>query len=176
MLHCPVYMQVLLDPARDLLDYVTELPMTTPLCEIHANETLMTKAKKVTTVIHEVYLTESEHLGYFCDNDTFSFEGTTTVHCQTLLKKQKKKILKVARVAGMELQYEHNCYDAQIRQTVEPSFTADWFEVQTSFYQNGPPLIHMPVDIIQTVKGKRTLELEKNDETEYHLKLDDMTN
>lgn len=175
-LHCPVYMQVLLDPAKNLLECVNELPMTTSLCEIHANENLMLKAKKVTSIIHEVYPTESEHLGFYCDNDTFSFEGTTTTYCQTLLKRQKKRLESVARVAGMDLQYEHNLYDAKIRQSVESSFTADWFEVATSFYVHGPPMIHMPVDMIHLVRSKKTLELEKDHESEYRLKLDDMTN
>ena len=175
-LHCPVYMQVLLDPSKALLDYINDLPMSTSLCEIHANEILMLKAEKVTTIIHEVYPTESEHLGFYCDNDTFSFEGTTTVHCQTLLKKQQKKIKAVARIAGMELQYEHNLYDTRIKQNVEPNFSADWFEIPTSFYQDGPPLVHMPVDVIHSVRGSRQIELRKEHENEYQLTLDDMTN
>ena len=175
-LHCPVYMQALLDPAISLLEQVNELPMTTSLCEIHSNEILMLKAKKVTSIIHEVYPTESEHLGYFCDNDTFSFEGNTTVHCQTLLKERKRKIVAVARMAGIDLQYEHNLYDAKIRQNVEPAFKADWFEVPTNFYQNGPPMIHMPVEVIRIVRGNKQLELGKDHETDFQLKLDDMTN
>lgn len=174
-LHCPVYMQVLADPAKDLLSYISDLPMTTQLCNIHADKTLMSKAVKVTTVIHEVYPTESDQLGYYVDNDHFSFEGTSTIRTQSLLKEQKKKILSVARVAGMELQYEHNLYDAKIQQRIDPPFSANWFETPARFYEAGPPLLHMPLDIIQIVEGNRTLALEEKHEKHYQLTIADMT-
>ena len=178
-LHCPVYMQALVDPVRSLLNYINELPMTTPLCDIHADEMLMLKAEKVTAIIHETYPTESDRLGYYVDNDQFSFEGTNTMHTQKILKEQKKQILAVARIAGMELQYEHNLYDTKIKQNVEPNFTADWFEVATRFYESGPPVIHMPTDIIQTVAANRVLDLVSPDpeaqENAYQLRFEDMT-
>ena len=178
-LHCPVYMQVLLDPTMNLLACVNELPMTTTLCELHSNENLMLKAQKLTSIIHEIYPTESDRPGYYVDNDNFSFEGTSTLATQKIIKEQKKKILAVARHAGIELQYEHNLYDAKIKQNVEPNFTADWFEISSKFYEHGPPLIHMPIDIIQTVTANRLLELDVDPETTeetFKLRFDDMTN
>ena len=176
-LHCPVYMQALLDPVKTLLEAVNELPMTTSLCEIHSNENLMLKAEKVTSIIHEIYPTESERPGYYVDNDQFSFEGTNTTETQKQLKAQKGKILQVARVAGFELQYEHNLYDAKIKHVVEPNFNANWFEISSRFYENGPPLIHMPTDIIHSVRSNKVLQLDYSLEQadEYQLQLDDMT-
>ena len=178
-LHCPVYMQTLLDPTIALLECVNELPMTTSLCQIHSNEKLMLKAQKLTAIIHEIYPTESDRPGFYVDNDNFSFEGTSTLLTQRKIKALKTKILAVARHAGVELQYEHNLYDRKIKQNVEPSFTADWFEVSTKFYENGPPLIHMPVDIIQTVAANTLLELNSADpeltEDTFQLRFDDMT-
>ena len=176
-LHCPIYMQALLDPTMSLLDCINELPMTTSLCEMHSNETLMLKAEKVTSIIHEIYPTESDRLGYYVDNDQFSFEGTNTTKTQKLLKNQKGKILQVARVAGFDLQYEHNLYDAKIKHTVEPNFTANWFEIASKYYEHGPPLIHMPTDIIHSVRSNKTLQLDYSIEQEqsYQLQLEDMT-
>ena len=178
-LHCPVYMQTLLDPTISLLEHVNELPMTTSLCQLHSNETLMLKAQKLTAIIHEIYPTESDRPGFYVDNDNFSFEGTSTLLTQKKIKDLRTKILAVARHAGVELQYEHNLYDRKIKQNVEPSFTADWFEVHTKFYEHGPPLIHMPVDIIQTVAANRVLELDEDPEEAeetFQLRFDDMTN
>ena len=176
-LHCPIYMQALLDPTIALLEHIADLPMTSSLCEIHSDEILMLKAEKVTSIIHEVYPTESDRLGYYVDNDQFSFEGTNTTKTQKQLKEQKGKILQVARVAGFDLQYEHNLYDAKIKHVVEPNFNANWFQIAARFYEHGPPLIHMPTDIIHSVRSNKVLQLDYSleQEKEYQLQLDDMT-
>ena len=168
-----MYMVVLRDPVNKLLNYVSNQPVTTPLCGMHSDGELMLLAKRITTIIHEMYPTESDQVGMYCDSEHFSFEGKNTLTTQKYLKETKEKIKAVLRKAGADLHYEHRHYDDMIRNAVDLPFSANWFEVSEKFYEDGPPMIHMPVHIMGHVLNSSTVELEPEHEEVFSLRIED---
>ena len=170
-LHVPMYMVLLKDPVQKLLNYINQQPVTLPLCGVHGDETLMSLGAKVTRILHEVYPTESETLGMFVDNGKFSFD-TNTLGKKKEAKIAKNRLRSLARVTGFDLHYEHNSFDAMVKQAVDKPFQADWFETPQRDYELGPLLIHMPTTIMSHVIANKTFVLEKEHEKIFGLNID----
>ena len=166
-----MYMHMMKDPVNELLCWVSEMHATMPLCAMHSNEEFMTLAVKVTKIIHEIYPTEDDNLGYYVDNDHFSFEGKSTLTTHRRVKETHEKIVKNARKAGEFLQNEHRIYDCLIRESVEQPFSATWFEASKKLYECGPCIINMPADLIGAVLAKTMFTLDDEHETLFDLKI-----
>ena len=172
-LHVPTYMHVLRDPIKNLLNYMDKLHMITPLCGVHGDEKLMKLAEKVTTIIHDIYITDSERLGYQVDQDSFSLRGQHTLGTKRASTALKQKFKNLIRRHGRILHNEHKLFDDIIREVVQPKFSAFWFETSERLFENGPLVIQMPTVIIGHAMGNRVLELEPEHEQQFQLEIDD---
>ena len=166
-------MQVMRDPVRQFLSYLSQIPMTAPLCMIHSDEQFVKHAEKVTKIIHEIYPTESENLGYYVDNDNFSLEGKNALDTVKQLKESREKLTAVARRAGFDLQYEHKSYDNMMKDIVDLPFSANWIDTPVKFYEHGPSLIFMPTEIMGHVLAQTTFRLEPEHEELFQLKIEE---
>ena len=170
-LHVPMFMIILKDPVKELLNYISKQPATLPLCGIHSDGKLMSLGEKVTRILHDVYPTESDTLGMFVDNGKFSFK-TDTLGKQKIAKVAKNKLIGLARTTGFALHYEHNSYDAMVKQCVDKPFQASWFEIGQKYYETGPLLVHMPTAFMGHVLANKVFQLEKEHEKIFGLKVD----
>lgn len=170
-LHVPLYMVLLKDPVQEFLNYVSQQPVTQPMCGVQSDAKLMSLGEKVTRILHEVYPTESETLGMFVDNGAFSFD-TNTLGKQKDAKIAKNRLRSLARTTGFDLHYEHISFDAMVKQSVDKPFLASWFEIPQKVYETGPLLIHMPTSMMSHVIANKTFNLEPEHEKIFGLKVD----
>ena len=172
-LHVPTYMQVLRDPIQNLLNYIEKQHMITPLCSLHGDGNLMSLAQKVTNILHEVYITDSEKVGYHVDNEAFTFNGEKTLKTEKAVREMRNKLNALARRHGGILQHEHKLFDDILREVVQPQFQAFWFETPERFFERGPRVIEMPTVLIGRAFNRGVFDLEPEHEEEFKLRIDD---
>ena len=147
--------------------------MITPLCGLHGDGKLMKLAEKVTSIIHDIYITDSDHLGYQVDQDAFSLRGQNTLSTKREVTAKTKRLKNLIRKHGSILQNEHKLFDDIIREIVQPQFSAFWFETADRLFEDGPLLIQMPTILIGHVVTRSGFDLQPEHEKEFHLKIDD---
>ena len=171
-LHHPVYMLSINDPVKNLLSYISQMPITTPLSTMHTDTRFVQLAEKVTAIIHSIYPMESTTLGMYCDSESFSLEGTNTLTTQNIIEQQRNKIIQEAQKSSDELMYEHQLYDDLLKKFIHPKFSARWFNTPAKFYETGPPAINMPTELIGMVLAQEVFHLDPSHEQLFDLKLE----
>ena len=143
-----------------------------PICTLHGDEEFMGLAVKVTTILHDIYPTDAKELGYYVDNDTFSFRGQNSEKTRSLINKTKELFRGLMRKAGNKLRHEFSLFDNLVRDVIRPEFEAPWFDMPERKFENGPLLVHMPTMIIGNVLNRTEFELEAEHEEAMDLKID----
>ena len=147
--------------------------MITPLCGLHGDGNLMMLAEKVTAILHDVYITDSDKLGYHVDNEAFSFNGDKTLKTEKMVREMRNKLTALTRKHGGILQHEHKLFDDILKEIVQPQFQAFWFETPERFFEHGPRVIEMPTVLIGHAFSQRGFDLEPEHEEQFKLRIDD---
>ena len=171
-LHVPMYMHVLRDPIANLLGYLDRIHNNALISTLHEDKEFMTRAEKITRIFHEIYPTEDDQLGFYVDNDSFSFRRQNLLSTQTQVDDTKSSLQRLLKKSGSQLQYEFRLFDNILKEIVCPPFEATWFETPDRYFENGPLLLQMPTVLIQHAHTQKGFALEAEHEEVFQLKID----